>query len=141
MRKLHFFLWALMLALPLCAQEPPKGEGARHAGGPPPEPKNLQILKVKGPELMAVMRNFSTALGYRCDNCHVQGDFASDDKHEKVIARKMLQMTQQINAGFPNAGDEQRMRVTCYTCHRGEEHPKTAPPEGAAPAAQERPRG
>ena len=32
-------------------------------------------------------------------------------------------------------GEETRMRVTCYTCHRGQEHPATAPPEAAAPAA------
>jgi hypothetical protein len=132
MRKLNL-LWVLLLALSLCAQEPPKGEGGRRPGGPPPEPKNLQILKLKGPELIAVMRNFNAALGFKCENCHVQGNFAADDKMEKVIARKMLEMTHEINSRFPDAGAT--MHVTCFTCHRGEEHPKTAPPESAAPVA------
>jgi hypothetical protein len=131
----RYFLWVLMLALPLSAQEP-KGEGGR-PGGPPPEPKNLQVLKVKGPELIAIMRNFNTALGFRCDNCHVQGNFASDEKHEKVVARKMLEMTMEINGRFPKReGQEARMNVTCYTCHRGQEHPLTAPPEAAAPSGE-----
>lgn len=137
MRKANFCWVLLLAALPLCAQEPPKGDGGRRPVGPPPEPKNLQVLKVKGPELIAIMRSFNAALGFRCDGCHAQGNFASDEKPEKVIARKMLVMTHDINAKVSDAtGAEQGMHVTCFTCHRGKEHPDTAPPEGAAsPAA------
>jgi hypothetical protein len=65
------------------------------------------------------------ALGVRCDFCHVQGDFASDEKPHKEIARKMIVMAREINANFPDG----KMHVTCYTCHRGSEEPATKPGE------------
>jgi hypothetical protein len=34
------------------------------------------------------MQAFGTALGVRCDFCHVQDDFAADDKPHKEIAPK-----------------------------------------------------
>lgn len=108
------------------AQQPPAGAPKPH--GPMPEPKNLKVLKVPGAELMPIMRSFSTGLGVECDFCHVKGDFASDDNPHKDIARKMIVMAQQINSSnFPDG----KMHVTCYTCHRGEEEPKTAPAAGS----------
>jgi hypothetical protein len=115
-------LLALLIASTLLAQEP-KGKKK----GPPPEPKNLKLLKAD--QLMDAMRAFRIALGVKCDTCHVQGDFASDEKHEKEIARKMIEMTREINAKFPDG----KQHVTCFTCHRGDEHPKMQPE--AAPAA------
>ena len=76
------------------------------------------------------MRTYTAGLGVRCDYCHVQGDFASDENHKKVVARMMITMTQDINSKFPGAARE---RVTCYTCHRGETEPKSAPPPPSAP--------
>lgn len=112
------FLLLCFLVLPLLAQEaPPAGE---HKGGHPP-PKNLQLLKPE--EVMPMMRAFRTALGAECTLCHVQGDFASDEKPEKKTARMMISMTRDINAKFSDG----EMHVTCYTCHRGDEHPKTKP--------------
>jgi hypothetical protein len=35
----------------------------------------------------------------------------------------MIEMVEKINANFPDG----KMHVTCYTCHRGEAEPKTAP--------------
>lgn len=90
-------------------------------------PKNLKLLPPE--HLMETMRAFRVALGVRCDFCHVPGDFASDQKPHKEIARKMIVMVREINRNFP--GD--KMRVTCYTCHRGSEQPATAP--GETPAA------
>lgn len=97
----------------------------------PPEPKNLKVLKVPAAELMPIMRSFSAGLGVECDFCHVKGNFASDDNPHKEIARKMIVMAQQINSNFPDG----KMHVTCYTCHRGEEEPKTEPPAGSAAKA------
>jgi hypothetical protein len=37
----------------------------------------------------------------------------------------MIEMTRAANASFTN---QSREHVTCYTCHRGAEHPLTAPP-------------
>ena len=87
-----------------------------------PAAKNLQILKPE--EIRVTMAAFVQGTGLACDGCHVQGDRASDDKHEKVVARKMLEMVRGINANTFN-GDN---KVTCYTCHRGEARPKSEPP-------------
>lgn len=112
----------------LFAQEPtpPPAGGARR---PPPEPKNLKVLKVPHSELIPLMRSYTVALGVKCDACHVQGNFASDEKPMKEMARKMIVMADEINAKFPDG----KVHVTCYTCHRGEEEPKTAPPPASAP--------
>ena len=69
------------------------------------------------------MRTFTVGLGVQCIHCHVQGNFASDDNPKKDIARHMITMTQVINGNF----SEGKLRVSCYTCHRGEPEPKTAP--------------
>src|SRR5579862_7084984 len=106
-------LFVVLLALPLLAQEP--------KGGARPAPKNLQLLKPE--EIRDTMRSFTVALGGKCDTCHVKGDFASDENHHKVIARKMIVMTREINAKFPDG----KAHVTCYTCHRGDHEPKMAP--------------
>ncbi len=105
----------------------PQQEGGRPAGRMPQAPKNLKVLKV-GPEgIIPVMRSYTTALGVKCEFCHVRGDFASDDNRKKETARMMIQMAQDINGRFPDG----KVHVTCYTCHRGEEEPKTAPAAAA----------
>ena len=93
-----------------------------------PAPKNLKILKPEN--VMPAMRAFTVALGVKCDFCHVQGDFASDDKDHKTTARHMLEMTHEINGKFPDG----KFHVSCYTCHRGSTEPAIAPPEAAKPA-------
>ena len=56
-----------------------------------------------------------------CGGCH-SDNLADDSMYTKVVARRMLQMTQDINAKWANhvapAG------VTCYTCHRGQQVPQ-----------------
>lgn len=57
-----------------------------------------------------------------CAYCHVEGNFADDSKYTKVVARRMLQMTQHLNADWKaHVGDT---GVTCYTCHRGAPLPR-----------------
>ncbi len=60
----------------------------------------------------------------------MKGDFASDENPHKDIARKMIVMTGEINAKFPHG----KIHVTCFTCHRGEEHPRKDAPMPAAGA-------
>jgi Photosynthetic reaction centre cytochrome C subunit len=119
MRLLAFSL-ALAMALTLSAQE--------KKGGPPGPPKNLKVLPADV-DIRATMGAFRAALGVQCTYCHVQGDFASDDNPKKDIARAMIRMAMDINSKFPDG----KRHVSCYTCHRGEEEPKMAPPP-AAPA-------
>jgi Photosynthetic reaction centre cytochrome C subunit len=87
-----------------------------------PAPKNLKLLPADE-NLIPTMRSFAAALGQKCDFCHVQGDFASDEKHTKEIARHMISMAKDINAKFPDG----KTHVTCYTCHRGATEPAMAP--------------
>ena len=96
----------------LLAQDQGRGRGAA--------PKNLKILKPE--EIRPTMQAFVQGTGLMCDGCHVQ-DRSSDEKPEKVTARKMLEMVRGVNQNTFN-GDN---KVTCFTCHRGEEHPKSAP--------------
>lgn len=114
------FAVSIICAATLFAQDAPApgAPGRAGRGGPP---KNLKILKPE--EIRATMQSFVQGTGLTCGGCHVQGDFASDDKQEKVTARKMLEMVRGINANTFDGKNE----VTCYTCHRGDEHPKSAP--------------
>jgi photosynthetic reaction center cytochrome c subunit len=57
-----------------------------------------------------------------CGYCHGnEGNFAEDKLYTKVVARRMLQMTQDINANWKS--HVQQSGVTCYTCHRGQNVP------------------
>lgn len=86
--------------------------------------KNITTLKgMTAGELMNSMTFISAALGVRCSFCHVQGDFASDDKPTKKTARGMMHMTEEINAKNFGGGES----VTCHTCHRGSAHPLGVP--------------
>ena len=49
-------------------------------------------------------------------------NLASDEKYQKVVSRRMLQMTQHINENWQ--GHVQQTGVTCYTCHRGKNVPE-----------------
>ena len=120
--------------------------------------KNLHILpqNISKDGLDSVMHHFTASLGVKCNYCHVRNnetnkmDFASDAKPEKLIARKMMLMSIDINKNHFNE-IEQEMNsdgsnapttpinindsvqymlkyVTCYTCHKGDPHPKNNPP-------------
>jgi len=90
-------------------------------------PTNLKVIK-DPTQVMPTMRTFTQGLGVRCDFCHMQGDQASDTKPEKLTARMMYTMMAQINSNFPGGA-----KVSCYTCHRGAQHPDMAPPAGMPP--------
>jgi hypothetical protein len=113
-------LVALLLSAAAFAQPGPP-PGAHPGRQMMPAPKNLKVLEPGG--LMGTMRTFQAALGVKCEYCHVEGDFASDDNPHKLTARKMIVMERQINTNFPDG----KMHVTCYTCHRGAQEPATAP--------------
>lgn len=93
---------------------------------------SVKILKgLTAPEFEAEMQQMNVALGVACGFCHVRGNFASDDNPHKATARRMLEMTRTINrqffADYQPGQDESRLgRVTCYTCHQGEQRPKKA---------------
>jgi photosynthetic reaction center cytochrome c subunit len=52
-----------------------------------------------------------------CNYCHEEGNLASDKLYQKVVARRMIQMTIDLNTKWKaHVADT---GVTCYTCHRG----------------------
>ena len=84
--------------------------------------KNVKLLgAVSADRFMAAMQSMQASLGRKCVLCHLveQKDFPSDAKKEKQRARDMIRMNEEINRrSFGGA-----IRVTCWTCHRGDEHP------------------
>ncbi len=57
-----------------------------------------------------------------CAYCHGEdGNFAHDDIYAKVVARKMIQMTQTVNSEWQS--HVAATGVNCYTCHRGQNVP------------------
>jgi hypothetical protein len=84
------------------------------------------------PQFQEEMNFMTQALGVTCGTCHARGNFASDEKAEKLTARRMLEMTKSLNKQFfpdhkPKSGESVLGRVTCYTCHQGERTPKLPP--------------
>lgn len=56
-----------------------------------------------------------------CAYCHNEENLASDEVYTKVVARRMIQMTQTINQDWqPHVAET---GVTCYTCHQGQPVP------------------
>lgn len=119
MRKLLFLI--VVGALALCAQE----RGGRGGGRGAPH-TNLKVLPDDA-NLIPTMRAAAAGLGVQCTFCHEQ-ERASDAKPEKVMARMMFQMVMDINSKLPA---DAKVKVTCYTCHRGAEMPVSAPPAAA----------
>jgi photosynthetic reaction center cytochrome c subunit len=120
---MRFLATVLFLtAMTVGAQDAAKKEGGH------PAPKNLKVLKAE--DIRPVMGAMKGALGQKCEFCHVEGDFASDQKHEKLVARTMIEMVNEVNAKFPDG----KVHVSCYTCHRGKTEPDMVPPPAAPPA-------
>ena len=96
-------------------------------------PKNLKVLpkEMSRPEVINIMRGFTSSLGERCEFCHADPpgpgkfpDFASDDKENKDKARTMMRMVAAINGEYmTKLGEEKPPRVTCETCHHGAKEP------------------
>ena len=86
--------------------------------------KNVTVLgDMPSSRFLDAMGTFGMSLGKHCEFCHVEMNFASDDKKEKTVARDMIKMTHGLNEANFNG----RPEVRCYTCHRGAEHPQGSP--------------
>jgi tetratricopeptide (TPR) repeat protein len=99
---------------------------------------NLKVLPkdTPKPELIKIMRQFAGDLGVRCGHCHYAKNpedfssfnFASDQKPEKDIARNMMRMAKEINETLDKdfkTADPNHLKVSCFTCHHGNEKPET----------------
>ena len=91
-------------------------------------PKTTAVVDVIG-----MMRNYTSALGVRCQFCHVgtegrplgEFDFASDQKRNKLVARQMMRMVTEINHRLDTIPERRQpaATATCATCHRGVSRP------------------
>ncbi len=75
------------------------------------------LSKERFDHLMAEMNQWVAPPEQGCNYCHNPENMASDEKYTKIVARRMLQMTQNINSKW--ASHVKLTGVTCYTCHRG----------------------
>ena len=110
---------------------------------PEPEPKqdpagtpssatyqNVKVLgKVDSNEFLRVMAAITAWVApdeggpwQGCYYCHNQENLALDASYTKIVARRMMQMTEHINKDW--AAHVGSTGVTCYTCHRGYPVPK-----------------
>ena len=84
--------------------------------------KNLQVLPkdISSDQLDEIMNAYCVSLDVDCNFCHKDGNMASDDYNEKIISRKMITMTNEINEKYfgKNSGT-----VGCMTCHNGKKSP------------------
>jgi photosynthetic reaction center cytochrome c subunit len=99
----------------------------------PPDPEappikevfqNVQVLNdLTVLEFSRLMQAMSTwiAPDEGCEFCHNPQKLESDEKYTKVVARRMLQMTRQINTEWKT--HVKGTGVTCWTCHRGQAVP------------------
>ena len=102
---------------------------------PPDSLVNTKVIPRSTPviEVIGTMRNFTSALGVRCQFCHVgregqplaEFDFPSDQKRNKLVARQMMRMVAEINGRLDTIPERSQspVTVTCITCHRGVNRP------------------
>jgi outer membrane lipoprotein-sorting protein len=90
--------------------------------------KNIQVLRgIPVDEFMDTMGMFAAALSLNCVDCHAANadssgswDAFAVETPLKVTSRRMVLMVNALNkANFAGA-----RRVTCWTCHRGDQKPK-----------------
>ncbi|MDQ8161674.1 MAG: photosynthetic reaction center cytochrome PufC [Gemmatimonadota bacterium] len=122
----HGDLKAKFAAVKIPAPLPP-------AGASPPGPlpwKNVQVLNdISVGEFNRTMVAMSTWVAGtgNCAYCHNIANMASDTLpngkplYTKLVARRMLQMTRQINGQYSQ--HVKNTGVTCYTCHMGKPLP------------------
>jgi hypothetical protein len=155
MSKERLMRGVVCAALTLAASFVLWGRAARTAAQGPPDGdkpveqtrKNIQVLKgLPESQLFPEMNFIAASLGVQCGFCHVsQGKDAqgrtnwvweSDEKEEKKVAREMMRMVLAVGKGDYGIS---RGQVTCYTCHRGQEHPQSLPTLPLAASGHEPP--
>lgn len=120
--------------------------------GPPSSTvyENVKVLGNVGSDefvrLMAAITEW-VAPEQGCNYCHSEENLALDSVYTKVVARRMIEMTQHINSVWKDHVGA--TGVTCYTCHRGnpvpgnvwflDSSPKVAGGFAADPQGQNRP--
>ena len=126
---MRFVVVGILLCVSSLASAQPQGKF------PPDSLINTKVIPKNTPvaDVIGTMRNFTSALGVRCQFCHVgsegqplgEFDFASDQKRNKLVARQMMRMLAEINARLDTLPERRQpaLSATCMTCHRGVNRP------------------
>jgi photosynthetic reaction center cytochrome c subunit len=88
--------------------------------------QNVQVLKdLSVGEFTRVMLSMvdwvAPADEKNCTYCHNNENYADESKYQYQVARRMLQMTRDINSNWKS--HVAATGVTCHTCHRGQPVP------------------
>jgi photosynthetic reaction center cytochrome c subunit len=86
--------------------------------------KNVQVLgSLSSGQFVRLMTAMTAWVSPEegCGYCHNLANLAEDSKYTKVVARRMLEMTQNINESWKTHVAD--TGVTCWTCHRGQPVP------------------
>ena len=135
---------ALLVCLPALAQEPMPAPAPQpeHKKFEWPKPKKTKVIphSASPDELRSTMMMMVRGLGTRCITCHVGKepddlstfDFQSDAKQNKLNARLMLKMQNNINEKTlpkvkPDPPDTDKAQVTCFTSHQKQLKPPAPP--------------
>jgi len=140
------FAVAALAAAVALAQSPAPAPPPAAAPRPPrtyPAPTNLKVLPkdLTGQQVHEIMEKWEAELGGHCNSCHTADPnnigpngkprlkFEDDSKDEKVVARLMVAMTEELNRKYFGQikHDEDHGKtpsVSCATCHRGHMHPE-----------------
>src|SRR5687768_2436774 len=153
--------FVLTAAVAISAQAPPAGQAPAPSpaaaaapatqGGGANTLRNIKVLPKTWTrqQVGALMTTFNESLGLSsCAHCHSVDptappaapggnprlDYALDDKPEKEVARKMIQMTMKLNStDLTGIGDAAMPeKVSCFTCHQGKATPAFTPAAGWA---------
>lgn len=103
-----------------------------------PAPTNLKVLpnNLNGAQVRAIMHQWEDELGAECSACHArdpknlgpngrpQFDYADDSKAEKLRARLMYTMVDDINTNYIGRIESSGLPVSCGTCHQGNLKPE-----------------
>ncbi len=104
--------------------------------------KNVKLHKeMPVTQFIAMMdEQYGRGLGFTCVNCHMDnGDYASDERKNKVIARQMERMQRDIDTKYiakVKELDDPRPKTTCVMCHRGTAHMPNTMDVPTAPVPQ-----
>jgi photosynthetic reaction center cytochrome c subunit len=105
----------------------PAPEPAQDPAGQPSSGvyQNVKVLgNVDASEFLRLMSAITAWVApvQGCTYCHSQENLAYDTVYTKIVARRMMEMTQHINADWKQHVGA--TGVTCYTCHRGNPVPR-----------------
>ena len=100
-------------------------------------PKDLKFYpkKIKQAHLYKEMRLVMKGLGVKCAHCHQmtpRRQFAKNTKNKKIGLQQMF-LVRSINEKIKKFHPEVKVKVSCYTCHRGKKTPVHKPEDGDKP--------